>query len=229
VNSESDSVTVIDGTQNRIVTSVNFKINPPESGYIRCGNNNQPTNQYIILALDIHCDAIANKGFEFSSWVKQETNNSTRMISTFITSNEWYSGFINWFKSLAASLGLINANSASSEFKVTDYGNYTANFQVLPPPIPQENLIGLYTLAATIFTGWLVPNIARHINSSNQKRHALRYFNRISKLHKSDNDDIQISNLKEEIDYAYTKGKINESQYKLLNEKVLEPKENKGN
>ena len=37
---------------------------------------------------------------------------------------------------------------------------------------------------------------------------------------------MESTKLKEEIDYAYTKGKINESQYKLLIEKISESKDN---
>ena len=158
INQGSDSVSVIDGVQNQVSAGITFSVNPPESGYIRCEQDNLSTNQYTRLKFNTPCEAMPNKGFEFSTWIKHNDDNSTKTISSLTTSNEWYSGIINWFRSLGIDLGLINSNSASAAFRVTEYGNYTANFQVLPPPIPQENLIGLYTLAATIFTGWLIPN-----------------------------------------------------------------------
>lgn len=107
----------------------------------------------------------------------------------------------------------------TSIFTITQYngGTFTANFKEDPPPIPQEYLLGIYTLSATVFTGWFVPNIARWLNSRFQQRHMTNFLLVIQNHEKG---YIEIEELKTQITYAYAKGKISESHYKILNEKI---------
>ena len=96
-------------------------------------------------------------------------------------------------------------------------GSFTANFKEVSPPIPQEYLIGLYTLTATVFTGWFVPNAARWVNSGLQRKHMLNF---LLELEKQEDAKKNLENLKTKITYAYAKGKINELHYKLLKDKI---------
>jgi hypothetical protein len=50
-----------------------------------------------------------------------------------------------------------NINDIPINFNISRYGNFTANFGEIHPPIRQEYLFGIYTLSGTIFTGWLIP------------------------------------------------------------------------
>ena len=92
--------------------------------------------------------------------------------------------------------------------------------------IPQEYLIGLYTVAATIFTGWSVPNIARWINSKRQMKQVSKIMSDVENRYhlldsnrKSSEDGFE--DLVLEIANSFATGKISESSYKILNERII--------
>lgn len=95
--------------------------------------------------------------------------------------------------------------------------------------IPQEYLIGIYTLAATIFTGWLVPNIAHWITAKRQAIHVSRYMTTIMSTYDSlypnkEKCENSLEKIRRHIAETFAKGKINETNYKILNETISEYK-----
>ena len=108
------------------------------------------------------CIARSGKGFEFNSWSQNMEDNSSRIIQLASNSNPVINSLLDFFGAKPI--------PPESKLKITQFGTYTANFRELSPPLPPEYLLGLYTLAATVFTGWFIPNIARYINSSRQKK-----------------------------------------------------------
>ena len=83
-------------------------------------------------------------------------------------------------------------------------------------------MLGIYTLAATIFTGWFVPNIARQISAYRQKRYMQEYFSELNKLENTNEKGEKVGFIKKQIIESYARGKISESHYKLLMEKISE-------
>ena len=82
-NSDSDSVSVIDGYVNKVVTGVKFNVNTFDSGYIKCSNltTPSPTGQYFYVYSSTTCTAKPNDGFEFLSWEENLNGNSTQIIN----------------------------------------------------------------------------------------------------------------------------------------------------
>ncbi len=132
-NSGSDSVSVIDGSINNIVAGVTFNIHPFNAGHITC-NNDISTNVYVRIRFGTQCKAEANSGFVFSSWSENLGHNSSKTMTTSPISDSW--------TSLLNAIGLLNDNS--STFKISQYGNFIANFREAPSPIPPAYLLAIF-------------------------------------------------------------------------------------
>ena len=65
-NRDSNTVSVIDGSINKVVAGVTFRISPPSSGHIKCNNKEFATNQYLRIVAGTQCKPEANKGFQFT-------------------------------------------------------------------------------------------------------------------------------------------------------------------
>ena len=50
----------------------------------------------------------------------------------------------------------------------TKFGSFTANFKALPPAIPSEYLLGLFTIVASTIIGWSIPSIIGWTKSKRQ-------------------------------------------------------------
>jgi hypothetical protein len=64
-----------------VMSEVVFKVNPPNSGYIKCDDKDPMTGQYLLVKSFVNCKAESNEGFEFTSWYQDFGNNSDRIIS----------------------------------------------------------------------------------------------------------------------------------------------------
>ena len=54
----------------------------------------------------------------------------------------------------------INPDKQESKLNIGKFGNFTANFKALPPPIPPEYVATLFTVVATALIGsWLTPTL----------------------------------------------------------------------
>ena len=102
--------------------------------------------------------------------------------------------------SLLASFGFEPKDNGTI-LDVSQFGNFTANFKQLPPPIPPEYWIPLYGVIVSSIVGWSIPRIIGWIKAKRQGRLTNQYYQRINYLysdHKLDEKDIEpLDNLKE--------------------------------
>jgi len=92
------SVTVIDGDTNKVAAGVTFNINPNDSGQVVCNKNTEaPISQYLYIGLETQCTALPNKGFEFTSWVEDSGDNSTKIINVSTVSDSPLNSFLDIF------------------------------------------------------------------------------------------------------------------------------------
>jgi len=114
-------------------------------------------------------------------------------------------------------------------------GEYPMTISVIPPltiqemlfgsgvpiKIPQEYLLGFYG----IFLSLAIPGIARWINRRKEVRHLERFMTEINGAYdskKNNKDDCKdgLEDIKRNVDKVFAKGRLNESNYKILNEKI---------
>jgi YVTN family beta-propeller protein len=212
----SKGISVIDMVTNKVVAGITFSVNPFNSGIIICNDNMQPPiSRLFYVYSNTQCTAIPNTGFEFSSWIKNLDNNSSRFIKMSHTNTSIFGLFLNIFG--------INSNT-DAELNITEFGSFTAHFREIPPPIPSEYLIGLYTIVATTIVGWSIPSIIRWLKSRADIRKLNQYHRRINLLYhngKLDDEDIEpLDKLKDIISDDYAKGNLNELHYNNLKDEI---------
>ncbi len=215
-NSDDNSVSVIDGENNKLVAGITFQVNPFGAGHIECNRTIAPLLQQIYLYSEDKCIARPNSGFEFASWHENLSGNSTRILQ--VSSPTSFLDFILDFLHL-------KPDKPESTLNVTKFGSFTANFKELPPPIPGEYVATLFAVVISAFIGsWLTPSIIEWRRSRNQGKKLEYYHNSIKDLRKDgiiDQKDIsQLDMLRNNITDDYTRGKINKDQYDKLEEEV---------
>ena len=187
----------------KLVAGVKFNINPANSGHIVCNKINAPINQYFYL--DTICTAVPDKGFEFSSWVENLKNNATRTISTSTVGAN----------SLISLLDIFGIKQNDTGATLTpQFGSFTGNFKALPPAIPPEYLLTLFGIMISTFA----PSIFKWLNGLRQRKNLRKLIHRIDSEHSNLNRIV----LDNEIMHFYTKGKIGDSHYALLKDKISE-------
>ena len=110
------------------------------------------TNQPFLLGYNTQCIAYPNKGFQFSSWTQSLGHNSTKSTSTSTIS---YDNPLNSFLNLVGQ----TPNDTAAVLNTSEFGNFTANFKEVSPPIPAEYWIPLYGVIVSTIVGWSIPNI----------------------------------------------------------------------
>jgi YVTN family beta-propeller protein len=222
------SVTVIDGDTNKVAAGVTFNINPNDSGQVVCNKNTEaPISQYLYIGLETQCTALPNKGFEFTSWVEDSGDNSTKIINVSTVSDSPLNSFLDIFG--------LKPNDPSATLYVTKTGTFTANFKALLPPIPAAYWIPLYGVIVSSIVGWSIPTIIGAIKSKKQGQSLGRYQNEIESLFDASKSDKNISSrlddLSTNIKYSHIRGKISNQQYEdlknetsILYEEILERK-----
>jgi len=70
VNSGSNTVSVIDGSADKVAAGVIFNIKPANSGNIWCNSKEYPTNVYLYVTNGTKCIARPDKDFEFNNWIE---------------------------------------------------------------------------------------------------------------------------------------------------------------
>lgn len=209
-NYDSDTISVIDGYTDRLLAGVTFGINPSIStGHIICNNENIATYQYIRINSETKCIAEANTGFQFGSWVENFGHNSTRTISTSNLPSDSLLGLIGF-----------NPKDNASIWNVDHYGNFTAYFKEIAPPIPPEFWIPLYGIIVSTIIGWSIPSIIGWVKAKREIRRLYDYHKEINSLYddgKLDDNDIQsLERLRRSIANAYAKGNIDEQHFTSL-------------
>jgi YVTN family beta-propeller protein len=213
-NRDSNTVSVIDTTSDKVVARVRFSISPSvDSGHIKCGTKDVPTNLDVELESYTRCTAVPNSGFKFSSWTENLGHNSTKTISTSTLSN-------SPIDAVTSALGFLPADDGSI-LNVSDFGNFTANFKQVPPPIPSEYWIPLYGIIISTVVGWSIPSVIGWIKAKKEGGKVRKHNLAIKSLYddgKVDEMDIPIlEKLKDDITDDFAKGKINEQHYNNLN------------
>jgi len=120
-----------------------------------------------------------------------------------------------------------NIKSEESEtiINITKFGNFTANFKELPPPLPPEYWSSLFTVVVTVLIGsWLTPTIIGWRKAKKHQDKLKDYQNEIQELYKDNkidkNDITNLDKLRESIIFAYGRGDLTKDQYDLLLKKL---------
>jgi len=174
VNQLSNSISVIDPIFNKVVAGVKFDITPANSGFIECNKIKVPIKQYVYVFSGDKCKAKPYKGFEFISWQENLKGNSTLFVNSSASPSPW--------DSIMDSLG-IKQEKPESIIRITKFGNFTATYKELPPPLPAEYWTTLFGFVLTTGLGaWLIPSLVRwthtkaDIRKSNYYHQRIKYF-----------------------------------------------------
>ena len=141
-NLDSKSVSVFSGKTLQVQAGVSFDVKPSHASRIVCNNSTVPVNEHFYADYNTQCAAVSNKGFQFTNWVQVLGQNSSRIISiSEISDSFWSQLFHNLW---------IGPIDKSAVLPITQFGNFAANFEKLPPPIPNEYLVPLYSCISLI-------------------------------------------------------------------------------
>jgi YVTN family beta-propeller protein len=186
------------------VMGLTFEVNPAESGYINCDRREFFDGDYFRYSINttLDCLAVPNAGFSFSSW--------------------------------SGDLTLRPLPSSQTSFEVTEFGNVTANFIIpieftLPKEYWDQLSVILLGIIIPAMVGWSIPAVAGWVNGKRQRRHLREYMTKIYELNNNKNkpqetaeSSKQFKEIRSDIEKALAMGNISESQYDILNKKILE-------
>jgi YVTN family beta-propeller protein len=211
-NSGSGTVSVINGKTHKVAAGVSFDVSPFHGGRIECNNVAIPTNQYFYVDFRTQCKAEANEGFQFNSWIENLEGNSSRTINA--------STALDFPLNVLSALPFVPKDTPET-LTVTKFGNFTANFEKLPPAIPPEYLATLFTVVVTAFVGsWLTPSFIEWRKAKKQGKKLDHYHKEVKRLYKDgklDKNNIGgLDILRNNITDEYTRGKINKEQFDKL-------------
>jgi YVTN family beta-propeller protein len=208
------TVSVIDAEANKVVAKVMFNIEPFNSGHIECDKDKlkPPIAQQFYIWPGSVCTAKPNQGFEFVSWQENLGGNSTQFIK--------YSSAPSIWQPILDFL-YMKPDKPEAKLDITKFGNFTANFKTLPPPLPPEYVATLFAVVVTAFvSSWLTPTIIGWRKTKKQGSILDHYHNEVKKLYndgKLDRNDIKkLNELRNKIIDDYIRGKINKEQYDKL-------------
>jgi uncharacterized membrane protein len=113
-------------------------------------------------------------------------------------------------------------NETATTFDVNRYGSFTANFKHIPPPVPPEYWVTLFTIVATALVGsLLVPAIIGWFTSKRQTSRLNSYYRDIDRYGKSgERNADRLNALNNKIINAYSQGKLNNEQYTNLRTEI---------
>ena len=137
------TVSVIDGSSDKVAVGVIFNVNPANSGKIICNNVGYLTNTYGYVDVGTNCIAQHNENFDFNNWVESPLTNRNSSTPVEQPSNQ------------------------PENIMVNRYGIFTANFKPHPQTqitIPPDFLYGVVlgpTVGAILggILGWYIPYI----------------------------------------------------------------------
>ncbi len=213
-NGDSNSVSVIYPVTNEVVAGVTFNINPFEGGQIICNGLDAPINRYLYVSSGIECMAKPNNGYEFASWVETFDGNSTRTINASTPAD-----------SPLAALSDAFSNDPAASLTVNRFGNFTAYFKSLPPPVPAAYWASLFTVVVTALVGSLIiPAAVGWIKSKKQTSRLNSFHQQMALVYGDgkldENHTDQLKTLNKNILDSYAAGKINNEQYTHLKNEV---------
>jgi YVTN family beta-propeller protein len=210
-NSDSNGISLIDVVTGKVVAAVTFKTSPSRTGDIICNQTlHAPTDRFMYISSGTSCTAKPIKGFEFSSWRQILDDNSSRTVSV-ASGSPWISLLDAFY---------LKPDDPAATITINRFGNFTAYFSALSPPLPAEYWASLFTVAVTALVGsWLTPTLIGWRKEKRQGSKLDYYLSKITDLPNDDKISSNLERLKNEITLAYAKGKINKEQYdKLTND-----------
>ncbi|MGH9977464.1 MAG: hypothetical protein ACRD8Z_16775, partial [Nitrososphaeraceae archaeon] len=213
-NSDSNTVSVIYPVSNEVVAGVTFNINPFEGGQIICDGLDAPINRYFYVSSGTECIGKPNNGYEFASWVETFEGNSTRTINASTPAD-----------SPLATLSDAFTNDPAASLTVNRFGNFTAYFKALPPPVPAAYWASLFTVVVTALVGSLIiPAVMGWIKSKKQTSRLNSFHQQMPlvygdrKLDEKNTNQLNILN--RNISDSYAAGKISNEQFTSLKNEV---------
>ena len=171
-----------------------------------------PIKQLFYLWVGSESIAKPFQGFEFVSWQENLKGNSTQFLNFSPPSSTWDS-VLDFFH--------MRPDKPEATLNITKFGSFTANFKELPPPIPSEFLLGLFSIVASTIVGWSIPSIISWAKSKRQAGVVYEYHQRISRLGTIDEGDVRsLNELNSDIANDYSKGKISDKQYENMKNEI---------
>jgi YVTN family beta-propeller protein len=208
VNQDSGFVSVIDGKTNKVLVGASFYVTPANSGFVRCNEQNLINNHTTYpVNTQLRCKSYANGGFAFSAWsgdfLPLDSDNSGTVPQSTISHN--------LFNFLTSNQNSNPNKNPEAVFQLSHYGNLTANFiQPNQVSLPPEFWTPLYGL----IPGFFIPSVISWLNGKRQRKYFGECLDKIGKLDKKV--------LERDITNLYREGKISESHYDMLKEKISE-------
>ena len=238
-NQGDNSISIIDNYAIKILAGILFNVQPPNSGNIVCKNFPfpMPINLYGYVFSGDTCIAKPNKGYEFQSWMLHSNGNHSQSLKgsnlTPINIYDYIASFLDLTENFFNITNGVNIYKYlhmqspvdKATINITQFGNFTANFKALPPPLPPEFLTTIFSFAVTTVLGsWLIPPFVRWIKSKADVKNLNNYHKKISMIYndgKMDDKDIKyLDELKNSISDTYAKGKLNEAQFTNLKKEI---------
>ena len=148
-----------------------------------------------------------------------------KIVSSVSNENHWYTPFENFVKYVGNNLGIETSKNDAAVFTVLRNGNFTANFERVPPPLPPEYWATLTSFVlTTIFGAIFIPSFIGYMRTRAKVRKLNNFHQQIASLSnddKLDEKDIAIlDDLKRKIINSYSEGKISVEQYDNLNNEI---------
>jgi YVTN family beta-propeller protein len=219
VNRGSDRMFVIDGSTDKLIVGETFHITPTDFGFIKCVNNQNNTQSWIIsdnehihfpFGMEVNCQAIAkgqmDAGFEPLSSLLYQAHN---LLFGGIKFNEWSTGPVS------------SSNDNTLTFNASKYDTITADFIEVPPSI--DTLIAI--IATAIAAGPLIWGWLRSRRKSKQAKYVSKYIKIINEEnnmpYKNKEQHLKsLEGLRDQIRLLYGNGALDEPNYEVLRKKI---------
>jgi YVTN family beta-propeller protein len=219
-NTGSNTVSVIDGSTNKMVVGVDFSIDPPNSGRIECINKNDKndtdtytTDKYVRLSYgkELECTSYSNSDYRFNFWSGDLATTSTSPAPT----GNILGSVVDWFK------GLFISKSPPITFAATEYNQaLKGNFKAAPDYISAVILPIL--IAALTFGVARIRRVYRRRRHKRREENYLLIHNKIiddaynSSQRSKTEASQRLTQVRNDIVYDYAKGITSEGNYKVL-------------
>ena len=228
-NSAANTISVIDGTTENVVSTIQVRGDNPRGIVVNPNTNliyvanalsgtvsviNGMTNN-VMARISFTIDPSSGAGGIYCTNGQNILNSSSSIydINTILKCEARpNTGFT--FGAWSGDLASFNStNNPIVQFPVTGYGKLTAIFiQQTPVTIPPAFWAPLYAL----IPGFFIPSIIHWLNNRRQRRFLSENIDIIEREHP------ELNNINKEIEKLYVNGKLSDSHYKLLKEKISE-------
>jgi hypothetical protein len=192
------TLSVINGFTDKVAVGAIFKVNPSDSGLIKCDDTIYPTNTYLYVDSGTNCTAQNGKGFEFNTWTESPLTNRN------------------------SSTPIEQSSDHPETITVDRFDVFTANFK-LPQQLTTNDLVGWSTIITGVISAAVAINGALLVvpgwrRARNQRTHLEECIKMIDEdLGKSRRDAIE-----DKISGYYVKGKLSEDHRQMLKDKISE-------